>query len=74
MMNIKDYYLDIDLIHSLDKEKSDRIYDLYNSLVSYLREKELDIAQTYFNTLNKSGYLKNKIEVERSEKIDLING
>ena len=73
-MNIKDYYLDIDLIHSLDKEKSDRIYDLYNSLVSYLREKELDIAQTYFNTLNKSGYLKNKIEVERSEKIDLING
>jgi len=73
-MNIKEYYLDIDLIHSLDKEKSDRIYDLYNSLVSYLREKELDIAQTYFNTLNKSGYLKNKIEVERSEKIDLING
>jgi hypothetical protein len=73
-MNIKDYYLDIDLIHSLDKEKSDRIYDLYNALVSYLREKELDIAQTYFNTLNKSGYLKNKIEVERSEKIDLING
>ena len=73
-MNIKDYYLDIDVVFALDKDKSDKIFDIYYSLLSFIREKEVDIAQTYFNTLVKAGYLKNKTTEDREEKIEKING
>lgn len=74
MIDIKDYYLDINLIFNLDKDKSSRIFDMYDNLLSSFREGQIGTTQAYFNTLIKSGYLKNKTTEERTEKIDIING
>lgn len=74
MFSIKDYYLDINKLLDLEKDRYDKIYDLYFSLVVSIKEKDNDIAQLHFNTLIKSGYLKNKTEEDRSDKIEQING
>ncbi len=75
MINIGEYYLDIDKVFKLDKEKSDLIINFYNRMVEYCNMGTTNgVYLTMFNTLIKSGYLKNKNEEEREEKIDLING
>lgn len=76
-MNIKDYYLDINRVFTIDKEDDRRmIYDMYNRLIDYSVSNQINdnAAISFFNTLTKSGYLKNKNEEERAEKIDIING
>jgi len=74
MIDIENYYLDINSIFVLDKERSDRILDIYYQLMASIRDKEKQISETYFNTLIKAGYLKNKKEEDRNNKIKQING
>lgn len=73
-MNFSDYYLDMNLVFKLDKDQASLIVDFYNRMLDiYPHDKES--STSFFNTLVKSGYLKNKNEEERDEKIgDLING
>lgn len=74
-MKLQDHYLDTNLLFGLDKEKADRIFDLYYQMIQSFETNNITSATCYFNTLLKSGYLKNKIEEERGEKLgELING
>ena len=71
-MSLKDYYLDTKSVFNLDTHQQERIFDLYHSLAS--SSLPPDAAESYFNTLIKSGYLKNRVEENRAEKIEAING
>lgn len=78
MIDISDYYLDIKELFKLPKEQSSMVEQMYNKMIDFcFHSNSVDmpkIAQAYFNTLQKSGYLKNKKVEERDEKIDQING
>lgn len=73
-MNFGDYYLDMELIFKLDKDQANLIVEFYNRMMDiYPHDKQS--STSFFNTLIKGGYLKNKNAEERDEKIgDLING
>ena len=73
-MNFSEYYLDMDLVFKLDRDHSSIIVDFYNRMMDlYSHDKES--STSFFNTLIRGGYLKNKNAEERDEKIgDLING
>jgi|GEM_PF-3720463 len=73
-MKIEDYYLDINLIFSLErKEDRENIFNIYYRMVEYsMQSSSIDGSKSLFNTLFKSGYLKNKIIEEREEKIKSV--
>lgn len=75
-MTIKDYYLDLDLLNGLEEKKAERIFELYYQLCngSSNLSGTAGSQQSYFNTLFKSGYLKNYTVENRDEKIEFING
>lgn len=69
MINIDNYYLNIEKINELKKpEDRSRIYDFYRDMVYSHEEKRPSIAQSFFNTLYHSGYL---IDL-REEKLDTL--
>lgn len=69
---IKDYYLDLNSIY-LDSQKKDIIMQLYQKLLD-TQQFDKDSATCIFNTLVKSGYLKNMVEENRNDKIQQLNG
>lgn len=73
-MNFSEYYLDMGLVFKLDKDQAALIVDFYNRMMDmYPHDKQS--SESFFNTLVKGGYLKNKNAEERDLKIgDLING
>ena len=72
-MNIKDYYLDIDLVFLLEKNKCNIIVDMYKQMLNSSSIGDADSTGTYFNTLLKSGYLKKSLEKE-DKKVEIIRG
>jgi hypothetical protein len=71
MNNIKDYYLVIDKIIDLPSPKRNLIMDMYRDMVHRIGEKGQEgMVQSYFNTLEMGGYIKNRVNEERSRKID----
>ena len=70
-MNIDDYYLDMNELLSVgDREYRNIIIDFYRTLLMGTQNEK-----SIFNTLIKTGYLKNKNQEDRDDKIsDLING
>jgi hypothetical protein len=76
MTQIKDYYLVIDKIMELPSPKRNVIMDMYRDMLHRAGEpSSKDMVQSYFNTLEMGGYIKNRTIVERENKLgDLING
>jgi len=74
MIDIKDYYLNTIHLFMMEKDKYEMIFTLYAQMCEHIRTNEPILAESLFNTLVKNGYLVNKTEEEREEKIDLING
>jgi len=76
MQNIKDYYLIIEKIIDLPSPKRNLIMDMYRDMVHRLGDKSCEgMVQSYFNTLEMGGYIANRTEVERQQKLDtLTNG
>jgi len=67
MINIDNYYLNIEKINNLVKiEDRNRIYEFYRDMVYAKEENRLNVTQSFFNTLYYSGYLINL----REEKLD----
>jgi hypothetical protein len=73
--NYGDWYLDLSTIKDLTKDEQDNIHSYYRDMLNYEFEKRNTISQSYFHTLQKSGYIKNATQENRDEKLGkLING
>ena len=72
---MRDYYLLIDKIIDLPSPKRNMIMDMYRDMVHRLSDPSCkDMVQSYFNTLEMGGYIKNRNLVERENKLgELIN-
>ena len=75
-LNLSDYYLDLDKIKNLSSEdERSRIHSYYIDMLSNNHEMRYEFANSIFNTLLMGGYLKDKTQEDRDEKIGtLING
>ena len=70
MQNIKDYFLLIDKILDLPSPKRNFIMDMYRDMVHRMGDPSCkDMVQSYFNTLEMGGYIKNRTETERQNKL-----
>jgi hypothetical protein len=76
MTQIKDYYLVMDKIMDLPSPKRNLIMDMYRDMLHRASDGSCkDLVQSYFNTLEMGGYIKNRTITERENKLgDLING
>jgi len=74
MIKVQEYYIDIESLTKLDSTHMNLLLDFYHQMMDAHRNGETDRAQAYFNTLDKSGLLKNKITEDRDNKINAING
>jgi excinuclease UvrABC nuclease subunit len=72
MQNIKDYYLIIEKVIDLPSPKRNLVMELYKDMLHYHNDKRFDVAISYFNTLEMSGYIINRQEVERIQKLDIL--
>jgi len=73
--NYGDWYLDLSTIKDLSKDEQNNIHSYYREMLNYEFEKRNTISQSFFNTLQKAGYIKNATQENREEKIgELING
>ena len=71
MSSIKDYYLLIEKIIDLPSPKRNLIMDMYRDMTNRANESHYkDLVQSYFNTLEMGGYIKNRNLVERQNKLD----
>lgn len=69
------YYLDFNAVNALDSiEERDMIHSYYRDMVCMAEEGRDSTATSFFNTLEKGGFIKNREIEDRQEKIgDLIN-
>ena len=74
-MNYGDYYLDLSAIKDLSKDEQDNIHSYYREMLHSEIDNRKSMAQSFFNTLQKAGYIKNATQESREEKLgELING
>ena len=68
-MKLENYYLDLKKVSEVKrKQERERIHSYYSDMLHSNRDNRPEMAQSYMNTLLKSGYLVNI----RDEKIDQI--
>lgn len=73
MNNLKDYYLLIEKIIDLPSPKRNLIMNIYQDMVNRAGEPHYkDLVQSYFNTLEMGGYIKNRTFVERENKLNQL--
>ena len=73
MNSIKDYYLVIEKIIDLPSPKRNLIMDMYRDMVHRMSDSSCkDMVQSYFNTLEMGGYIKNRTTVEREIKLNSL--
>lgn len=70
--NIGDYYLDLSKLKDISETDRDHIHSYYRDMLHYHQEKQYDMFNSFFNTLDMSGYLKNRKQEDREEKLELI--
>jgi hypothetical protein len=70
MTNIKDYYLDLDGIMNLSRTKRNLILDFYRDMLAFSSDGRHDMFESYFNTLEVSGWIKNRVTIERQTKLN----
>lgn len=70
------YYLDLDKVNGLkDKEEIERIHTYYRDMINCCEENRATSANSFFNTLDRAGYIKNYEQEERASKIgEIITG
>lgn len=70
------YYLDLKIVNSIkDKEERDMIHSYYRDMITWAEDGRMSTAISFFNTLDRAGYIKNREQEDRSDKIgELING
>jgi len=74
-MNYGDYYLDLSAIKDLSQSEQDNTHYYYREMLHCELDNRKSMAQSFFNTLQKAGYIKNATQESREEKIgELING
>ena len=71
-MKIEEYFLDLKSMESLDNRNKEFIHNYYRDMVTAYCDNRIGIAASYFNTLIKSGYLKNIKVEERDQKIEQL--
>jgi hypothetical protein len=70
MNSIKDYYLLLDKVIDLPSPKRNLIMDMYRDMTHSIADPHRkDMVQSYFNTLEMGGYIKNRTIVERENKL-----
>jgi len=76
MSKFSDYYLVMEKIIDLPTPKRNMIMDMYRDMLHRTSDPQCkDVCNSYFNTLEMCGYIKNRTIVEREEKLgELING
>jgi hypothetical protein len=69
------YYLDFNEVNKLESaDERDMIHGYYRDMVSMAEEGRDSTATSFFNTLEKGGFIKNREIEDRQEKLgDLIN-
>ena len=72
--NIGEYYLVLSKLKDLSDHERDQIHNYYRDMLHYCQEKHYEIASSFFNTLDMAGYIKNRKQEERDEKLDFICG
>jgi len=73
--NYGDWYLDLSTIKDLTKDEQDNIHSYYREMLHSEIDNKKSMAQSFFNTLQKAGYIKNATQESREEKLgELING
>ena len=73
--NYGDWYLDLSAIKNLTKDEQDNIHSYYREMLHSEIDNRKSMAQSFFNTLQKAGYIKNATQESREEKLgELING
>lgn len=71
MTKIENYYLNLKKLEVLEREDYIRIYEMYRDMLYNFQDSRTLIAESFFNTLYKGGYLLNM----REEKIEeILNG
>jgi hypothetical protein len=75
MQNIKDYYLIIEKIIDLPSSKRNFIMDMYRDMIHRVGDpSSKELVSSIFNTLEMGGYIANRTEVERQQKLsELVN-
>jgi hypothetical protein len=76
MRNIKDYYLLVEKIIDLPSPKRNLIMDMYRDMVHRIDDKSSQgMVESYFNTLEMGGFIANRTDVEREQKLEkLVDG
>jgi hypothetical protein len=74
---IKNIYLDLNLIKDgtsfFTEKEIDRIYSMYQNMLSHIVDGRPEMGESYYHTLNNIGVLKNIIEENRSKKLDELD-
>lgn len=74
-MNYGEWYLDLSALKDLTKDEQDNIHSYYREIFHAFSENRFDMAESFFHTLQKAGYIKNFTQENREEKLgELING
>ena len=72
--NIGDYYLVLSKLSELSESEKEQVHSYYRDMLHYCQEDNYHIASSFFNTLDMAGYIKNRTQEERAEKLDFICG
>jgi len=73
MSKFSDYYLVMEKIIDLPSPKRNMILELYRDMLHRTSDPQCkDVCNSYFNTLEMGGYIKNRTIVEREEKLELL--
>jgi hypothetical protein len=66
------YFLDLEKISVLDGEVRKIVMSLYHDYLSSVDNGRIEMATSYYHTLNRAGYLKNALGEDRKEKINTV--
>jgi hypothetical protein len=66
------YFLDLEKISVLDAEVRKIVLNLYHDYLNSVDHGRIEMATSYYHTLNRAGYLKNALEEDRREKINTV--
>jgi hypothetical protein len=71
MNKISDYYLVMEKVIDLPSPKRNMILDMYRDMLHRIGDPQCkELVSSYFNTLEVSGYIKNRTIEERQEKLN----
>lgn len=70
-MKFENYCLDLNKVNSLKKDKRRVVIEMYRDMLFSGRDGSTEIASSFFNTLNQSGYL---INIRERKINDIVHG